>query len=66
MNRTYNELGLRVEIIQNVDKDYCYAVLSSLNIDFDLQFENKDKSPFLYFIKYNQCFRFPGCIGHYS
>ena len=42
---------LRIENIQNFDKTDCYAVLSSLNIDFDVKFENHETSPS--FIFYN-------------
>ena len=42
---------LRIENIQNFDKTDCYAVLSSLNIDFDVKFENHETSPSFIFYK---------------
>ena len=42
---------LRIENIQNFDKSDSYAVVSSLNIDFDIQFKNHEKSPSFIFYR---------------
>ena len=42
---------LRIENILNFSKRDCYAVVTSLSIDFDIQFSSGDSSPSFIFYK---------------